>query len=71
MITVHLSSRLVWQKVTEFYQFKIQYTAKGAQMDFERWEFVKLESRDTGMLSKPPMGVGNKQKENTISMNHL
>ncbi|XP_034467105.1 HORMA domain-containing protein 1 isoform X3 [Hippoglossus hippoglossus] len=23
------------QKVTEFYQFKIQYTAKGAQMDFE------------------------------------
>lgn len=34
---MHALSHLVFQKVTELYQFRIQYTAKGAQMDFERW----------------------------------
>ncbi|KAF1388439.1 hypothetical protein PFLUV_G00090200 [Perca fluviatilis] len=32
------------QKVTEYYQFKIHYTAKGAQMDFERWDFLLRRS---------------------------
>lgn len=28
------------QKVTECYQFKIKYTEKGPQMDFERWLYL-------------------------------
>lgn len=28
------------KKVTELYQFRIQYTIQGAQMDFERSEFA-------------------------------
>ncbi|XP_023130687.1 HORMA domain-containing protein 1 isoform X2 [Amphiprion ocellaris] len=40
------------QKVTEFYQFRIQYTAKGAQMDFE--------SNNNDMVSS--MSCGNTKK---------
>uniref|UniRef100_A0A3Q1GPG0 HORMA domain containing 1 n=1 Tax=Acanthochromis polyacanthus TaxID=80966 RepID=A0A3Q1GPG0_9TELE len=37
-------SQKICNKVTEFYQFRIQYTEKGAQMDFERWDSLMLDS---------------------------
>nr|XP_019948834.1 PREDICTED: HORMA domain-containing protein 1-like [Paralichthys olivaceus] len=40
------------QKVTEFYQFKIQYTAKGAQMDFESNNNNKVSTMTCGDTKK-------------------
>uniref|UniRef100_A0A3B4T8W0 HORMA domain containing 1 n=1 Tax=Seriola dumerili TaxID=41447 RepID=A0A3B4T8W0_SERDU len=40
------------QKVTEFYQFRIQYTAKGAQMDFESSNNNKVSAMSCGNTKK-------------------
>ncbi|XP_060937440.1 HORMA domain-containing protein 1 [Limanda limanda] len=40
------------QKVTEFYQFKIQYTAKGAEMDFESNNNNKMSTMKCGDTKK-------------------
>ncbi|KAK7886558.1 hypothetical protein WMY93_026179 [Mugilogobius chulae] len=40
------------QKVTEFYQFRIQYTKKGAQMDFESKNKNKVASMACGNTKK-------------------
>ncbi|XP_053183630.1 HORMA domain-containing protein 1 [Scomber japonicus] len=40
------------QKVTEFYQFKIQYTSKGAQMDFESNTDNKVSTMSCGNTKK-------------------
>ncbi|CAK6967802.1 HORMA domain-containing protein 1 [Scomber scombrus] len=40
------------QKVTEFYQFKIQYTSKGAQMDFESNSDNKVSTMSCGNTKK-------------------
>ncbi|GAA6217204.1 HORMA domain-containing protein 1-like isoform X1 [Lates japonicus] len=40
------------QKVTEFYQFRIQYTAKGVQMDFESNNNNKVSTMSCGNTKK-------------------
>ncbi|XP_029360923.1 HORMA domain-containing protein 1 [Echeneis naucrates] len=49
------------QKVTEFYQFRIQYTANGAQMD--------LESNNNSKVSK--MSCGNTKKASILLVRKL
>ncbi|XP_070691014.1 HORMA domain-containing protein 1 [Pempheris klunzingeri] len=48
------------QKVTEFYQFRIQYTAKGAQMDFE-----------SNNNNKVSMSCGNTKKASILLVRKL
>uniref|UniRef100_A0A3Q0R6B6 HORMA domain containing 1 n=1 Tax=Amphilophus citrinellus TaxID=61819 RepID=A0A3Q0R6B6_AMPCI len=56
--TVYLDSYyIIWhviffQKVTEFYQFRIQYSAKGAQMEFESNNNIKVSSVSCGNTRK-------------------
>ncbi|XP_072249828.1 HORMA domain-containing protein 1 [Leuresthes tenuis] len=40
------------QKVTEYYQFRIQYTARGAQMDFESKNNQKVSTMSCGNTKK-------------------
>uniref|UniRef100_A0A3P9BVU6 HORMA domain containing 1 n=1 Tax=Maylandia zebra TaxID=106582 RepID=A0A3P9BVU6_9CICH len=47
----HLACRL-FQKVTEFYHFRIQYSAAGAHMDFESNNNIKVSSMSCGNTRK-------------------
>uniref|UniRef100_A0A8C7PM34 HORMA domain containing 1 n=1 Tax=Oncorhynchus mykiss TaxID=8022 RepID=A0A8C7PM34_ONCMY len=38
------------QKVTECYQFKVQYTEKGPKIDFERYSFVNVNTKKSSIL---------------------
>ncbi|KAM9309961.1 HORMA domain-containing protein 1 [Pholidichthys leucotaenia] len=49
------------QKVTEYYQVRIQYTSKGAQMDFESSKEVKVS----------PMPYGNTRKASILLVRKL
>ncbi|XP_034001785.1 HORMA domain-containing protein 1 [Trematomus bernacchii] len=59
------------QKVTEYYQFRIQYTTKGAQMDFERWDWSVrffVSNNDNKVSS---MSCGNTKKASILLVRKL
>ncbi|XP_070768043.1 HORMA domain-containing protein 1 [Enoplosus armatus] len=54
------------QKVTEFYQFRIQYTVKGAQMDFE-----SNNNNNNNNNNKLSMSCGNTKKASILLVRKL
>uniref|UniRef100_A0A4W5QKW7 HORMA domain containing 1 n=1 Tax=Hucho hucho TaxID=62062 RepID=A0A4W5QKW7_9TELE len=40
----------LFSKVTECYQFKVQYTEKGPKIDFERYSFVNVSTKKSSIL---------------------
>uniref|UniRef100_A0A8C9Y0G9 HORMA domain containing 1 n=1 Tax=Sander lucioperca TaxID=283035 RepID=A0A8C9Y0G9_SANLU len=59
---------LVFQKVTEYYQFKIHYTAKGAQMDFESSNNNSNSNNNHNVSS---MSCGNTKKASILLVRKL
>ncbi|XP_035020046.2 HORMA domain-containing protein 1 isoform X2 [Hippoglossus stenolepis] len=57
------------QKVTEFYQFKIQYTAKGAQMDFESSSSSNNNNNNNNKVST--MTCGDTKKASVLLVRKL